>query len=53
MTENKLLQIKFKVELWNRILAASQADSRTITGWVRHLINKELDKAREVNNADV
>jgi hypothetical protein len=47
MPEVKLLQIKFKQELWNKILAASQADNRTITGWVRNLINKALEEAKE------
>ena len=51
MTDVKLLQIKLKLELWNRITAAAQLDNRTITGWVRHLINKALEEVK--HDADV
>jgi predicted DNA-binding protein len=38
----KLLQIKFKVEMWDRILAAAIQDNRTISGYVRNLIERAL-----------
>jgi predicted DNA-binding protein len=53
MPENKLLQIKFKQEMWNRILKSATHDNRTITGYVRNLINKALEESKEENNANL
>ena len=51
MPDVKLLQIKFKVDMWNRILAAATQDNRTISGWVRNLITKALEEVK--HDADV
>jgi hypothetical protein len=47
MPEVKLLQLKIKVELWNRILAAATQDNRTITGYVRNLIERAIANREE------
>ena len=55
MPDVKLLQIKFKQEMWERLLKAATQDNRTITGYVRNLIERALANIMEEdkNNADV
>jgi predicted DNA-binding protein len=50
MPDIKLLQLKIKIELWERLLKASQADNRTISGYVRNLINKALEEVKRADN---
>lgn len=52
MPDYKLLQIKFKPDIWDRLQRAAQLDNRTITGFVRNLVNKALSENREGTNAN-
>lgn len=40
--DKKLIQIKLSLELWDRLHAAAQADSRSITNYITRLIERAV-----------
>ena len=48
--DKKLVQIKLSLALWDKLRAAAQADSRSITNYITRIIERALEVKNENTN---